>query len=53
MKAQLARVFIRKPQGPVLLMVSISMKETSRDRIAALMGPKMKPAMTMSASLGS
>ena len=52
-KEQVAKTFIRKPQGPVVLMVIISMKATRIEIMAAAKGPKVKPPMQMITSLKS
>ena len=52
-KAQVARTFMIKPMGPVWLMVSISMKATRMEMMAAAKGPKVKPPMQTTTSLKS
>ena len=52
-KAQVARTFMIKPMGPVWLMVSISMKATRIEMMAAAKGPKVKPPMQTTTSLKS
>ena len=52
-KAQVESTFIRRPIGPVALMVIISKKETITETISAGRGPEINPQMAMITSLRS
>ena len=45
--------FIRQPIGPVVLMVTISTKATTKEITKDAMGPSKKPPMVMTTSFGS
>ena len=45
--------FMRSPQGPVVLTVIISMRETIREVHSTLRGPKRNPPMAMTTSFRS
>lgn len=49
----MARAFIMKPIGPVVLMVIISINATRMEMTAAARGPKVKPPIQITTSLKS
>ena len=48
-----ARKFISSPMGPVVLTVTISIRQTISDMISPAIGPKIKAPMVRITSFGS